>query len=96
LTTVGWKTGKQHSLEIWFVEHNKRYYIMSERRDNSHWVQNIMRNSTVSFTVNHKTFEGNARIVDQNIESKLYTEVSNLMNAKYGWDEGLIVELLPG
>jgi deazaflavin-dependent oxidoreductase (nitroreductase family) len=96
LTTVGWKTGKQHSLEIWFVEHNKRYYIMSERRDNSHWVQNIMHNSTVSFTVNHKTFEGNARIVDQNTESKLSTEVSNLMNAKYGWDEGLIVELLPG
>ena len=96
MTTVGWKTGKQHSLEIWFVEYDKRYYIMSERRDNSHWVQNIMHKSIVSFTVNHKTFEGTARIVDQNIESKLSTVVFNLMNAKYGWDEGLIVELLPG
>jgi hypothetical protein len=69
---------------------------MSEHQDNSHWVQNIMHNSTVSFTVNHKIFEGTARIVDQNIESNLSTEVSNLMNVKYGWDEGLIVELLPG
>ena len=55
-----------------------------------------MRNPTVSFTVNHKIFEGTARIVDQNIESNLSTEVSNLMNVKYGWDEGLIIELLPG
>jgi len=55
-----------------------------------------MHKSTVSFTVNHKIFEGTARIVDQNIEPKLSTEVCKLMNAKYGWDEGLIVELLPG
>jgi hypothetical protein len=69
---------------------------MSERRHKSHWVQNIMHNSTVSFTVNRKIFEGTARIVDQNIEPKLSTEICNLMNAKYGWNEGLIVELLPG
>ena len=27
LTTHGWKTGKQHRIEIWFVEHNERYDI---------------------------------------------------------------------
>ena len=96
LTTTGWKTGKQHKIEIWFVEYNRRYYIMSERRNNAHWVQNIMHNSIVSFTIDHKIFQGTARIIDQNIESKLSTEVSTLMHAKYGWDEGLIIELLPG
>ena len=96
LTTKGWKTGKQHKIEIWFVEYNRRYYIMSERRNNAHWVQNIMRNSIVSFTIDNKIFQGTARIVDRNIESKLSTEVSTLMHAKYGWDEGLIIELLPG
>jgi deazaflavin-dependent oxidoreductase (nitroreductase family) len=95
LTTTGWKTGNQHRIEIWFVEYNKRYYIMSERRDNSHWVQNIIRNSRVSFTVSYKIFDGTARIVHQNIESKLAAEVSKLMDAKYGWEGGLIVELLP-
>jgi hypothetical protein len=28
LTTHGWKSGKEHRIEIWFVEHNKRYYII--------------------------------------------------------------------
>jgi hypothetical protein len=23
LTTIGWKTGKQHRIEIWFVEFNR-------------------------------------------------------------------------
>ena len=32
LTTIGWKTGKHHKIEIWFVEYNKRYYVISE-----HW-----------------------------------------------------------
>ncbi|MBD0359100.1 MAG: nitroreductase family deazaflavin-dependent oxidoreductase [Nitrososphaeraceae archaeon] len=41
LTTIGWKTGKQHRIEIWFVEYNKRYYLVSERRKHAHWVQNI-------------------------------------------------------
>ena len=31
LTTRGWKTGKQHTIEIWFVEYRQRYYVMSER-----------------------------------------------------------------
>ena len=48
---------------------------------------NIIR---VSFTVHDKTFEGNARIVDKHTESKLAAEISNLMDRKYRWNEGLI------
>ena len=96
LTTHGWKTGKQHRIEIWFVEHNGRYYIISERLDNAHWVQNIKRNPTaVSFSINDKVIKGNARIVDQEIESALTAEVLKLMDTKYKWSQGLIVELMP-
>ena len=42
-----------------------------------------IHNPRVLFTVNEKTFEGNARIVDKDNESKLAAEVSNLMDAKY-------------
>ena len=28
LTTIGWKTGKQHRIEIWFVEHNNDRYVL--------------------------------------------------------------------
>src|SRR5919109_4671189 len=93
LTTIGWKTGKQHMIEIWFVDYYGKYYIISERLNRAHCVQNIIHNSRVLFILNHKTFEGNALIVDKDKEHKLAAEVSNLMDAKYRWNEGLIVEL---
>lgn len=95
LTTLGWKSGKEHRIEIWFVEHNKRYYIISERREDAHWVQNIKHNPKVSFSINDNLFKGTARIVDQEKESGLAEEVSKLMNTKYKWSQGLIVELTP-
>jgi len=95
LTTQGWKSGKRHTIEIWFAEHNKRYYIISERLDSAHWVQNIKRNPAVSFSINDNMFKGNARIVDQGKESALAAEVLKLMDTKYKWSQGLIVELTP-
>jgi deazaflavin-dependent oxidoreductase (nitroreductase family) len=95
LTTHGWKSGKEHRIEIWFVKHNERYYIISERFKDADWVQNIKHNPKVSFTINDKVFKGNARIVDQEKESGLAGEVSKLMNTKYKWSQGLVVELTP-
>jgi deazaflavin-dependent oxidoreductase (nitroreductase family) len=96
LTTRGWKTGNHHRIEIWFVEYNERYYIISERLDIAHWVQNIKHNPKVSFSIdNDNVFKGTARIVDQKKESELAGEVSKLMNTKYKWSQGLIVELTP-
>jgi deazaflavin-dependent oxidoreductase (nitroreductase family) len=94
LTTIGWKTGKQHRIEIWFVEHKQLYYIISELHKHAHWVQNIMHNPRVPFTINDKIFTGAARIVEKDNEPELAAEVFNLMSTKYGWNEGLIVELV--
>jgi deazaflavin-dependent oxidoreductase (nitroreductase family) len=95
LTTLGWKSGKEHRIEIWFAEHSERYYIISERLDRAHWVQNIKRNPAVSFSISGNIFKGNARIVDQEKEPALATEVSKLMDTKFKWSQGLIVELTP-
>ena len=96
MTTHGWRSGNQHRIEIWFVEYNERYYIISERLEGAHWVQNIKHNPTVSFSINdNRIFKGSARIVDQEKESALSAEVSTLMNTKYKWSQGLIVELTP-
>ena len=97
MTTTGWKTRDKHQIEIWFVRNdsNKRYYIMSEGREKAHWVKNIRHNSKVSFRVDDKAFEGTARVVDQKKEPALAADVSGLMSSKYGWDQGLIVELVP-
>jgi deazaflavin-dependent oxidoreductase (nitroreductase family) len=95
LTTHGWKTGNQHIIEIWFVEHNKRYYIISEQLGSAHWVQNVKHNPKVSFSINENVFKGTARIVDQKKEPRLAGEVSKLMDTKYKWSHGLIIELTP-
>ena len=93
MTTTGWKTGNQHRIEIWFVKYDERYYIISERLENAHWVQNIKHNPKVSIRINENVFKGNARIVDQEKEPGLVREVLKLMNTKYKWNQGLIVEL---
>jgi deazaflavin-dependent oxidoreductase (nitroreductase family) len=95
LTTKGWKSGIQHEIEIWFVSYDDKYYLISERKEKAHWVQNIMHNPRVLFTVNSKSFEGTARTVDKHTEHKLAGEIAGLMNTKYGWSDGLIVELTP-
>jgi deazaflavin-dependent oxidoreductase (nitroreductase family) len=96
LTTRGWKTGNQHRIEIWFVEYNERYYVISERLESAHWVQNIKHNPKVSFSINNENiFTGTARIVDQEKEPGLAREVLKLMSTKYKWSQGLIVELTP-
>ncbi|HYT45010.1 MAG TPA: nitroreductase/quinone reductase family protein [Methylomirabilota bacterium] len=61
LTTQGWKTGRQHKIEICFVSYADRYYVVSERKEKAHWVQNIIHHPKVMFTVNSKSFEGTAQ-----------------------------------
>ena len=92
LKTKGWKTGRQHEIEIWFVDYNDKYYIVSEHREQSHWVKNVLHNPNVSFAMAGREFGGTARAVK---EPRLVAEVSKLMDAKYGWSDGLIIELAP-
>ncbi|MDQ3839715.1 MAG: hypothetical protein M3297_10645 [Thermoproteota archaeon] len=44
--------------------------------------------------MDNKSFEGYARLIDDR-ELELISNVSRLMNEKYGWSTGLIVELNP-
>ena len=93
LTTTGWKTGKFHKIEIWFVKQNKKYYVLSEHRKKSHWVQNILHDSKISFQVDNQIFNGYGRVVEDAGEKDLIHRVSELMDKKYGWSDGLIMEL---
>ena len=93
LTTKGWKTGKVHKIEIWFVEQNKKYYVLSEHKKKAHWVQNISHEPKISFQVDNQIFNGYGRVVEDAAEKDLIHRVSELMDKKYGWSDGLIVEL---
>ncbi|MGI0049218.1 MAG: nitroreductase/quinone reductase family protein [Nitrososphaera sp.] len=90
LDTTGWKTGRKHGIEIWFVQYLEKYYVMSEGKEHAHWVQNIVHNPKVSFSVGSRSFSGTAKVI---AKGPVAAEVKKLMKAKYGWDSGLIVEL---
>jgi hypothetical protein len=72
------------------------------RRD-AGWVKNIERNSHVSFSVGTRSAResvlpstpARARTVEPGSEPELAARVSALMNEKYRWSDGLIVELAP-
>ncbi len=95
LTTTGRVSGLPRTIEIWFVEHAGRYYVVAENRERAQWVQNIARDPAVYFRVGTRSEPGpdvpaRARVVR---EEDLTREVSALMNAKYGWSDGLVVEI---
>jgi deazaflavin-dependent oxidoreductase (nitroreductase family) len=95
VTTTGWKTGKPHEIEIWYVSYESAYYIVAEGREQAHWVQNIQHNPLISFRVGDKNFQGQGRVIDNAAEPALAAAVSAKMDEKYEWSDGLIVELRP-
>ena len=95
LTTRGWKTGRPHEVEIWYVELEGRFYLISERRTHAHWVQNLMRDSQVTFRVAGREHLGSARALESEVDATLERHVQELFQAQYEWSKGLIVELSP-
>lgn len=103
LTTTGRKTGEPRQIEIWFVEREGCYYMVSEMRERSNWVQNIRKDPGVTFSIGTRKDKqagrpmasATARVMVPEDEPELAGAVKKLMDKKYGWSDGLIVELLP-
>ena len=47
LTTVGRRTGRPHTIEIWFAELDGTLYLLSGGADRSDWVRNLRREPRV-------------------------------------------------
>lgn len=95
LTTVGRRTGLPREIEIWFTEREGRYYVIAEHRERAQWVQNLLANPAVQFRVGDETFTGRARVPDSAADAALIGAVQLLSAEKYGWGDGLVVELTP-
>jgi len=94
LTTTGRVTGQPREIEIWFAEHGGRFYLIAERKS-ANWVRNIQSQPQVKVRVGDAEFSAIARIVRDDSEPQLAPVVKALFDAKYGWCDGLIVELRP-
>jgi hypothetical protein len=69
--------------------------VIAEHRDRANWVRNIRANPHVRVRVDDRRFAGTARLVDDEREPDLAEAVKALSDAKYGWSDGLIVEITP-
>lgn len=103
LTTTGRTSGLPRTIEIWFVERADRFYMVSQGRERSHWVKNIAADAMVTFSIgtrSRKTLvrartRATGRAVPADVEPDLHAAVCALMDEKYGWSNGLVVELTP-
>ena len=78
LTTMGRKTGKEHSVWAKAVTYNDMIYF-SRRNPNSDWLKNAIANPIVKVEFNGKKISGSAKLVDDDdlarkISSLKYTD----------------------
>ena len=95
LTTTGRTTGLPRQIEIWFTRHGGRYYVIAEHRERAQWVRNIRADPHVRLRVGRARVEALARVVDAAAEPELARAVRGRSESKYGWGDGLIIELTP-
>jgi deazaflavin-dependent oxidoreductase (nitroreductase family) len=95
LTTTGRVSGQPRRIEIWFTRHQRRYYLVAEHGLRSQWVQNLLADPRVRVRVGARATRGRARVVDRRAEAALVGEVRRRSEAKYGWGDGLVVEIDP-
>jgi deazaflavin-dependent oxidoreductase (nitroreductase family) len=95
LTTIGRISGQRREIEIWFTERGGHYYLIAEQRERANWVRNLEAQPEVHVRIGSRRFAARARVVDDRREPELSAAVKALSDAKYGWSDGLVVELTP-
>ena len=95
LTTTGRRTGVPREIEIWFVVYGARFYLLAETGEAAAWVKNIRFNPAVSVRIGQSSIRATARVLDRALDRELWDQVAAIANRKYGWGDGLPVEITP-
>ena len=80
LTTTGRRSGRPHTIEIWFALSGPTLYLLSGGRDRSDWVKNALAHPEVQVKIRERSFNGQARVVSDQQEDAL---VRKLVFEKY-------------
>ena len=87
LTTIGRRSGKAHTIEIWFGLHDGRVYLLSGGGDRADWVRNLRKTPGVRIRVGTRKATGTARVVRRGTRED--ERARQLLDGKYqGWREG--------
>lgn len=95
LTTIGRRTGLPREIEIWFVVRCERFYLFAETGEAAGWVKNIRCNPKVAVRIGEWQIDATAHVLDGHTDRKLCDQVTAIADRKYGWGDGLPVEISP-
>jgi deazaflavin-dependent oxidoreductase (nitroreductase family) len=93
LTTIGRRTGLPREIEIWFVVCSERFYLFAETGEAAAWVKNIRQNPEVVVRIGERQIPAMARVLDRETDRELWDQAAAIADHKYGWGDGLPVEL---
>ncbi len=80
LTTIGRRSGRSHTIEIWFAISKGTLYLLSGGRDRADWVKNLLNQPEVQVKIRQHIYTGQARLVRDAQEEAL---ARNLVYHKY-------------
>jgi deazaflavin-dependent oxidoreductase (nitroreductase family) len=80
LTVRGRKTGKPHTVKIWFAAGNGKVYVTSARGMDADWVKNLRKNPDVTLRIGSTTLQGSAVWRE---DAGVRAEVLSLFQRKY-------------
>jgi deazaflavin-dependent oxidoreductase (nitroreductase family) len=95
LTTTGRRTGRAREIEIWFTRLSGRAYLVAETGERAQWVRNLRADPRVRSRIGSSRQAGRAQVVDTARAPGLVAAARARFDAKYGWSDGLLVELRP-
>ncbi|HUH07532.1 MAG TPA: nitroreductase family deazaflavin-dependent oxidoreductase [Egibacteraceae bacterium] len=86
LTTTGRRTGRPHTIEIWFGCSQGRLYLLAGGGEGADWVRNLLADRSVTLRLGERECAATARPVTDPAED---SSARRLLAAKYqGWREG--------
>jgi deazaflavin-dependent oxidoreductase (nitroreductase family) len=87
LTTQGRRTGRPHTVELWFAPVGSAVWFVAGGGTSSDWVANLVAEPAVTVRVGQRTFAGRART--EAGDGGDAGEARRLLAARYqGWEEG--------
>ena len=95
LTTIGRVSRLPREIEIWFIVCREKFYLFCEHGEAAGWVKNIRRNPSVSVRIAGHRIPAIARVLNYQTDRQLWDEVQAIADRKYGWGDGLPVEIAP-
>jgi deazaflavin-dependent oxidoreductase (nitroreductase family) len=88
-------SGRPREFEIWFILCREKFYLFAEQGQTAGWVKNISRNPHVRVRIGERVMDAVAKVLDYRSDRRLWDEVQTIAKCKYGWGDGLPVELSP-